>query len=122
MYNSPISARHPQEMSREEMHAALDRQLDEEKGAAENVSGFGHGNGSTSSMESHPLFDISKTNSHKRAADVSSITVIAPSRRSFTLLITMPSLFIDLAPVIDFYNQNYDGSYGEILQTSPEIS
>ena len=44
---SSFSARHPQEMSREEMHAALDRQLDEEKGAAENVSGFGHGKSGT---------------------------------------------------------------------------
>ena len=31
------------EMSREEIHAELDRQLDEEKEAAENASGFGHG-------------------------------------------------------------------------------
>ena len=37
------SQRGLQEMTREEMHAALDRQLDEEKEAAENVSGFGHG-------------------------------------------------------------------------------
>ena len=33
----------PREMSREEIHAELDRQLDEEKEAAENASGFGHG-------------------------------------------------------------------------------
>lgn len=32
-----------QEMTREEMHAALDRQLDAEKEATENVSGFGYG-------------------------------------------------------------------------------
>ncbi len=36
-------AKRPQEMSREEIHAELDRQLDEEKEAAENASGFGHG-------------------------------------------------------------------------------
>ena len=36
-------AKRPQEMSREEMHAELDRQLDEEKEAAENASGYGHG-------------------------------------------------------------------------------
>lgn len=33
----------PHEMSREEIHAELDRQLDEEKEAAENVSDSGHG-------------------------------------------------------------------------------
>ena len=33
----------PREMSREEIHAELDRQLDEEKEAAENASGYGHG-------------------------------------------------------------------------------
>ena len=33
----------PQEMSREEIHTELDRQLDEEKEAAENASGYGHG-------------------------------------------------------------------------------
>ena len=33
----------PHEMSREEIHAELDRQLDEEKEAAENASGYGHG-------------------------------------------------------------------------------
>lgn len=37
------SQRGLQEMTQEEMHAALDRQLDEEKEAAENASGFGHG-------------------------------------------------------------------------------
>ena len=36
-------AKRPQEMSREEIHAELDRQLDEEKEAVENASGFGHG-------------------------------------------------------------------------------
>lgn len=36
-------AKRPQEMSREEIHAEVDRQLDEEKEAAENASGFGHG-------------------------------------------------------------------------------
>lgn len=33
----------PHEMSREEIHAEVDRQLDEEKEAAENASGYGHG-------------------------------------------------------------------------------
>jgi transcriptional regulator with XRE-family HTH domain len=37
----------PHEMSREEMHAEVDRQLDEEKGAAENALGFGHGKSGT---------------------------------------------------------------------------
>lgn len=37
------SAKRPQEMSREEIHAELDRQLDEEKEAAENASASGHG-------------------------------------------------------------------------------
>lgn len=33
----------PHEMSREEIHTIVDRQLDEEKGAAENASDYGHG-------------------------------------------------------------------------------
>lgn len=36
-----------QEMSREEIHAELDRQLDEEKEAAENVQDYGHGKSGT---------------------------------------------------------------------------
>lgn len=36
-----------QEMSREELHAELDRQLDAEKEAAENARGYGHGNSDT---------------------------------------------------------------------------
>ena len=40
---SKVVARPLHEMSREEIHAELDRQLDEEKEAAENASGFGHG-------------------------------------------------------------------------------
>lgn len=43
----PLEGNAPQEMSREEIHAELDRQLDEEKEAAENVSGFGHGKSGT---------------------------------------------------------------------------
>ena len=39
----PLEESAPKEMSREEIHAEVDRQLDEEKEAAENASGYGHG-------------------------------------------------------------------------------
>lgn len=42
-----VKNRTMQEMSREEIHAELDRQLDEEKEAAENVRDYGHGKSDT---------------------------------------------------------------------------
>lgn len=39
-----VANRTMQEMSREEIHAELDRQLDAEKEAVENARGYGHGN------------------------------------------------------------------------------
>ena len=44
---NPVKNRTIQEMSREEIHAELDRQLDAEKEAAENVRGYGHGKSDT---------------------------------------------------------------------------
>ena len=44
---SGTNAKRPQEMSREEIHAELDLQLDAEKEATENASAFGHGSSGT---------------------------------------------------------------------------
>lgn len=43
----PVENRAVQEMSREEIHAELDRQLDEEKEVAENAQDYGHGKSGT---------------------------------------------------------------------------